>query len=53
MIWRSPDTADPGIEIDEPVRASLTPQTYYWSVDLIGIGAARTLGPFWFRLQPP
>jgi hypothetical protein len=51
VIWRSAAVPDPEVKIDDTVRSTLQPQTYYWTVEVEGTETARRLGPFWFRLQ--
>jgi hypothetical protein len=51
VIWRSAAVADTQVALDDPVRATLQPQTYYWTIEVTSVGAARKLGPFWFQLK--
>lgn len=49
-IWRSVPVAANRAAIDAGLREAKA-RTYYWTVEVEGIGGGRELGPFWFQLQ--
>jgi hypothetical protein len=49
-IWRSVPVEANRAAIDAGLREAKA-RTYYWTVEVEGIGGGRELGPFWFQLQ--
>jgi hypothetical protein len=49
VVWNSAAVTEPRVLLRTPTP--LTPQTYYWSVEVEGAADSRSLGSFWFRLS--